>query len=157
RGFKSYADYTRKRERGEVASSKRLKTSVAHKPKAEVDDGKPHPRELHSIAGHKRIQYEAINPIGYDAKTRVGQALKEWAAAVLKEIRKKHRRVHSAAFHFTGRVAKDYDKRGRPIWSENGTEYIGHTTWGKMRAMLPDLIRAHGDHDFRETGRTIGR
>lgn len=160
-GYRSYADYTQKREKGEVESTK---GKLAHAPEGSaIPAVKKATKELTSVAGMTRISYESECPVEYTLEQKAATQVLAWLRQVLGEIKAAHRKIYSASWRLLG-VAIKYERPSEEELEDGETlawkpwdEWSSHMDWAKMRRNLLDVARAYANHEFWEYGRRVGK
>lgn len=152
-GFTSYSDYTSKLKHGKVKSRKRTKVELEKRNLPPVSSGT-----------QERISYESKCPIKYGFGQMVGDELVEWIDTVIHNIEAEHVRPDgvipfwSGAWRLFGKIARELDDDGLPIWSHNEEEeWSSHQEWEKMIGELRSIVKAYGDWKFLNYGRRIGK
>lgn len=145
-GFTSYSEYTRKRERGEVPSTKH--------------HAAPTRRDLPPVAGLERVSYESEVPFKYEIGEMRGEALVQWLRGLVADIERFHppASIFSGAYRLFGKLAIKLDDEGTPIFEPGQKEFwVSHMDWPKMVEEMYSIARAFGDHKFEAAGYQVGR
>lgn len=156
-GFDSYSQYSARREKGEIGSTRGLAKSVEGS--AAPKFGVTH-KQLRSIAELERIGYESQCPFLYTINDFAADKMETWLRDFARQVKKEYAgKIYSAAWTIFGKVAKELDdETGMPIWDKaEWKEWSTHMDFDKAINYLITTARAYADHEFLESGRNIGR